>query len=188
MPGSDRDGQYIGFQGYQPLQINKGAPSFDYKNYAGVPATDRGYDYSSPLGMDYNQTQIDSEYQNYDQFLSYDPNTPETTQGSRWSSAKNFLFGSTDKETGVRTRSGLLPILNTFTGLASAYLGMKQYGLAKDSFKQNKKEFGYNYDAQRQVTNAQMRGQAAARYSSNPGHYQTPTEYMAQNEIAERTG
>ena len=101
--------------------------------------------------------------------------------------AKNFLFGTTNEETGVRTRGGLLPILNTFTGLASAYLGMKQYGLAKDSFKQNKKEFGMNYDAQRQITNAQMEGQAKARHSANPNFYESPTDYMSDNSIAART-
>ena len=76
--------------------------------------------------------------------------------------------------------------LNTFTGLANAYLGMKEYGLAKDIFKQNKKEFALNYDANRQLTNARLRDRQAARVASNPGAYQPLSEYMDQNGIAAR--
>ena len=77
--------------------------------------------------------------------------------------------------------------LDTFTGLASAYLGMKQYGLAKDSFKQSKKEFGLNYDAQRNTTNQQMAGIAKAQYSANPDFYDKPDKVMNDFSVRERT-
>lgn len=174
------------YMGMRPFEQNPN--SFDYKDVVGNYGRGGILDHSSNTPSHYygttNSQPLPTDYDAKSPFGSGEIDDGEGF-GTR---AKNFLFGTTNEETGVRTRGGLLPILNTFTGLASAYLGMKQYGLAKDSFRQNRKEFGYNYDAQRQLTNARMRGQAAARYSSNPGHYQTPTEYMAQNEIAERTG
>ncbi|HPZ57558.1 hypothetical protein [Ottowia sp.] len=36
------------------------------------------------------------------------------------------------------------------------FMGMKQYGLAKDTFEQNKKQFQLNYDAQKSMTNSQL--------------------------------
>jgi hypothetical protein len=80
-----------------------------------------------------------------------------------------------------------MPMLNTFTGLASAYLGMKQYGLAKDSFKQSKKEFGLNYDAQRNITNQQIAGIAKSQYSANPDFYDKPEDVINQYSVRERT-
>ena len=116
---------------------------------------------------------------------TYNNNSQEEQSGrGRWG---KMLFGQNNDD-GTRTPGALMPMLNTFTGLASAYIGMKQYGLAKDSFRQNRKEFGLNYDAQRQATNAQMEGSAKARHSANPDFYDTPSEYMDKNGIAERKG
>jgi len=163
---------------YAPQEMNQ--------NYLG------GFDpagYINPSDPGYIDPNFASNYGNYDPMDFAGGNgseDPSQAGGSGWQGAKNFMFGSTNEKTGVRTRSGLLPVLNTFSGLASAYLGMKQYGLAKKSFKQNKKEFGMNYDAQRQLTNAQMEGSAKARHSANPGFYDTPSDYMAKNSIAAR--
>ena len=166
------------FRDYSPPEMN----NRDYLRGLAPEANGmlNGSMLDSNFKMDYGQ-------EAYDPFAAYEKQDASQAGASGWEGAKNFMFGSTNEQTGVRTRSGLLPILNTFTGLASAYLGMKQYGLAKDSFKQNKKEFGMNYDAQRQLTNAQMEGSAKARHSANPGFYATPSDYMAKNSIAART-
>ena len=166
------------FRDYSPPEMN----NRDYLRGLAPEANGmlNGSMLDSNFKMDYGQ-------EAYDPFAAYEKQDASQAGSSGWEGAKNFMFGSTNEQTGVRTRSGLLPILNTFTGLASAYLGMKQYGLAKDSFKQNKKEFGMNYDAQRQTTNAQMEGQAKARYSANPNFYESPTDYMDKNSIAART-
>jgi len=166
------------FRDYSPPEMN----NRDYLRGLAPEANGmlNGSMLDSNFKMDYGQ-------EAYDPFAAYEKQDASQAGASGWEGAKNFMFGSTNEQTGVRTRSGLLPILNTFTGLASAYLGMKQYGLAKDSFKQNKKEFGMNYDAQRQTTNAQMEGQAKARYSANPNFYESPTDYMDKNSIAART-
>jgi len=170
---------------------------FNYEDYSPPEMNNRNYlrGFAPEAGGMLNGSMVDSNFkmdygqEAYDPFAPYESQDASASQAgsSGWEGAKNFMFGSTNEQTGVRTRGGLLPILNTFTGLASAYLGMKQYGLAKDSFKQNKKEFGMNYDAQRQITNAQMEGQAKARHSANPNFYESPTDYMSDNSIAART-
>lgn len=69
-------------------------------------------------------------------------------------------------------------------GLASAWLGFQQYGLAKDTLKTNKEQFNKNYAAQKQTTNASLEDRQRARVASNPGAYQSVGTYMNQNGIA----
>lgn len=68
-------------------------------------------------------------------------------------------------------------------GLFNAWLGMKQYGLAKDSLAEGKRQFQLNYDAQRTATNTQLEDRQRARVASNAGAYQSVGDYMAQNGI-----
>lgn len=74
--------------------------------------------------------------------------------------------------------------LSAAGGLASTFLGMKQYGLAKQTLAENKRQFQMNYDAQKQTTNTRMEDRQAARVASNPGGYQSVGDYMAKNRIA----
>ena len=76
--------------------------------------------------------------------------------------------------------------VSALSGLAQTYLGMKQYGMAKKQFRQNRREFGLNYDANRQLTNSRLRDRQRARVASNPGAYQSVGDYMNQNEVAAR--
>ena len=41
-------------------------------------------------------------------------------------------------------------------GLGNAWLGMKQYGVAKDSLNESKRQFGLNFGAQQKMTNMQI--------------------------------
>ena len=68
-------------------------------------------------------------------------------------------------------------------GLASSYLGMKQYGLAKKQLEEARRQFYLNYDAQRKMLNTQMEDRQAARVASNPTAYQSVGDYMQQNRI-----
>ena len=68
-------------------------------------------------------------------------------------------------------------------GMANLFMGMKQYGLAKKTLAENKRQFELNYGAQRQTTNTQMADRQAARVASNPGAYQSVGGYMEQNGI-----
>lgn len=69
------------------------------------------------------------------------------------------------------------------SGLASAYMGMQQYGLARDTLNQHKAEYAANYDAQKRTTNASMEDRQRARVASNAGAYQSVGSYMNQNGI-----
>lgn len=72
--------------------------------------------------------------------------------------------------------------LGAAQGLAGAYMGMKNYGLAKDSLEQGKKQFQMNYDAQKQTTNTALEDRQRARVANNPNSVAV-NEYMNQNRI-----
>lgn len=67
--------------------------------------------------------------------------------------------------------------------LASTFLGMKQYGLAKQTLEENKRQFQLNYDAQKQMTNTRLEDRQRARVASNPGAYQSVGAYMGTNGV-----
>lgn len=76
-----------------------------------------------------------------------------------------------------------MPALGAAQGIFNAYMGLKQYGLYKDQLAESKRQFGLNYDAQRQTTNAALEDRQIARVASNPTAYQSVGDYMAQNSI-----
>ena len=73
--------------------------------------------------------------------------------------------------------------LGALQGLGSAYLGMKQYGLAKDEFEESKRQFELNYGAQKKLTNSRLEDRQRARVASNPGAYESVGSYMQKNGI-----
>lgn len=68
--------------------------------------------------------------------------------------------------------------LGAASGLMNGWLGLQQYGLAKDSLAQNKRQFQLNYDAQAKTTNARLEDQQRARIAANPTAYQSVGDYM----------
>ena len=89
-----------------------------------------------------------------------------------------------DTIVGTKDKPGIGGLaLGTLSGLGNAYMGMKQYGLAKDSLKQSKQQFAMNYDAQRQTTNSASEDRQRARVASNPGAYESVDTYMDKNRI-----
>lgn len=94
----------------------------------------------------------------------------------------NFLgldtpFLSSTKD-GLTTQGWGTPALGVASGLLNAFMGMKQYGLAKDSLAEGKRQFGLNYEAQKTTTNAQLEDRQRARVASNAGAYQSVGDYM----------
>ena len=73
--------------------------------------------------------------------------------------------------------------LGAAQGLGNAYMAMKQYGLAKDSLAENKRQFQLNYDAQKSTTNSALEDRQRARVASNAGAYQSVGDYMDKNGI-----
>jgi len=70
--------------------------------------------------------------------------------------------------------------LGAASGLASTYLGLQQYGLAKDTLANNKQQFQMQYDAQKRMTNSNLEDRQRARVASNSGAYQSPSDYMSK--------
>lgn len=75
------------------------------------------------------------------------------------------------------------PALGAAQGLFSAYMGMKQYGLMKDQLSESKRQFGLNFDAQKNTTNAQLEDRQKARVASNPGAYESVDSYMDKYKV-----
>ena len=94
------------------------------------------------------------------------------------------LIGYKDPASGTQVNGWGSAALGLLQGLGSAYMGMKQYGLAKDQLQFSKDAFNKNYAAQAKMTNASLMDRQRARVASNPGAYQSVGDYMAQNGIA----
>ena len=72
------------------------------------------------------------------------------------------------------------PMLGAAGGLANVFMGMKQYGLQKETLKASKDQFAKSYAAQKNLTNASLEGRQRARVASNPGAYESVSDYMAK--------
>lgn len=68
--------------------------------------------------------------------------------------------------------------VSALSGIGNAWLGMKQYGLAKKQFSENKRQFNLNYGAQKNLINSQLSDRQARRHYERPDLYQSPGEYM----------
>lgn len=106
-------------------------------------------------------------------------NTPGGT--GNWFRDSGFLGSRNADGTMSQGWGGLA--LGGAQALGSLYMGMKQYGLAKDTLAANKAQFERNFEAQRQTTNTALEDRQRARVASNPGAYQSVGDYMNQNGV-----
>lgn len=68
-------------------------------------------------------------------------------------------------------------------GATNAYLGMQQLDLAKKNLAFNEDSFWANFNTQKQLTNTRLEDRQRARVASNPGAYQSVSEYMTKNGV-----
>lgn len=73
--------------------------------------------------------------------------------------------------------------LGALSGLGGAFMGMKQYGLAKDALAQSQSQFNQNYAAQRQNVNTQLEDRQRARVAATAGGAESVESYMERNRI-----
>lgn len=92
---------------------------------------------------------------------------------------QNSILGNA--ETGQIGWGGLA--LGSAQSLMSGYLGMKQYGLAKQQLGEAKRQFDTNFAAQRKTLNTAMEDRQAARVASNPEAYESVDKYMNKNRV-----
>lgn len=70
--------------------------------------------------------------------------------------------------------------LGAGSAILNGYMGMKQYGLAKESLNQSKEQFRLNYEAQKGLTNSQLADRQAARLAADPNSGASVADYMAK--------
>ena len=99
-------------------------------------------------------------------YLAATPFDASTSGNTGWS-----WMDSIDPKTGIKTQGMLGSLAGLGSAAANWYMGMKQYGLAKDTLKENKKQFAMNYGAQRDITNEKLRYQHEALLAANPRAY-----------------
>ena len=104
-------------------------------------------------------------------------------QFSNWGRDTGFL-SSVDTKTGVKTPGMLDYGISAVSGLGNLWMGMKNYGLAKDQLAFQKDAYAKNYAAQKQITNASLEDRQRARVAANPAAYASVSDYMAKNRIA----
>lgn len=113
-----------------------------------------------------------------------------TPSGNWLDSLKGFGKGAASSfmpkinpETGkMETMGWGMPALQGISSLGNLYLGMKNYGLAKDQLRTQREQFNMNYNNQRQLLNTQMEDKARARASANH-NAESVESYMARNRI-----
>lgn len=69
-------------------------------------------------------------------------------------------------------------ILGAAQGLGNLFLGMRQYGLAKDALKESRRQFEKNFEAQRKLTNARLMDRQNARRAADPTRHMSAEEYL----------
>ena len=70
--------------------------------------------------------------------------------------------------------------LGAASGLVNSYMGIKQFGLAKDSLKEGKRQFDLNYGAQKSMVNSRLEDRQRSRVadSGGKGDYDSTSDYM----------
>lgn len=76
-------------------------------------------------------------------------------------------LGSTNTLTNVRTDGWGRPAIDLFGGLTNLFMGMKQYGLAKQIAADSRSQFERNFNAQRQTLNTRMEDRQRAMVAAN---------------------
>lgn len=106
---------------------------------------------------------------------------PDGMTGAGGGGFLDGIFGSMFDKTSadkIKTQGWGGLALQGIQGLGNSYMAMKQYGLAEDALKEQKRQFNTNFDAQKKLTNSQLSDRQRARVASNEGAYASEAEYM----------
>lgn len=95
---------------------------------------------------------------------------------------KNSVLGGVD-EKGVKSMGWAPAALGIGQAIFSGLQGQKTQKLAQSQFKEGQRQFDLNYNAQRDTINTNLEDRQRARVASNPGAYQSVSEYLDKNRI-----
>ena len=93
---------------------------------------------------------------------------PVTAAAAPAASSWNWL-GSMDAKTGIKTPGMLDYGIGALSGLGNLFMGMQNYGLAKDQLKFQKQAHADNFGIQRSLVNQQIGDRNTARAASREG-------------------
>ena len=93
------------------------------------------------------------------------------------------MMGSTDPTTGAKTDGWGGMALGGISAGANLFMGMKQYGMAKDQLAESKRQYEAGHANQVALTNGQLEDRQNARNASGSG-YMSTADYMAKNRVA----
>ncbi|AUV61828.1 hypothetical protein HWB52_gp13 [Pseudomonas phage Littlefix] len=96
--------------------------------------------------------------------------------------SQSGMFGGLDDK-GVASGGWVGPAAGIASTIFGAIQGNKQLSMAEDRFKESKRQFDANYNAQRQTTNTQLEDRQRARVAANPNAYESVDSYLAKNRI-----
>jgi hypothetical protein len=146
-----------------------------------IPAfTDMNWGYQAP------NYSLGSPIQGNLGFNAGQSSVPGFNTGLSSPSSGSWFSGLLNKNTllGTREQPGAIGLgLQAAAGIAGTFMGMKQYGLAKQRLQDQKDQFNMNYAAQRTTTNAQLEDRQRARVAANPNAYESVGVYMDRNRI-----
>ena len=101
-----------------------------------------------------------------------------------WGGLNNWLFGSQDTATGVKTNGAAGALLGLGQGLFNAYGASEQLKLGRAQYETMKQYAALNANNMAKTVNAQMEDRQRARVASNPGAYQSVGDYMNNNRVS----
>lgn len=109
---------------------------------------------------------------------------PSGSAAGSWGDDWGWLTGGKNADgTSFNGMGGMA--LGALSGLGNMFMGMQNYGLAKDQLKFQKDAYNKNYAAQAKTTNASLEDRQRARVAAGaPGAYTSVSDYMAKNGIA----
>ena len=186
---------------YNPMTATRAADYrslMDYTSPQAVPMFSQGQgipSYVPPTqapatnGMDWGVSQPKFEF-NDSALASVVPTAPAPgilESMGNWFKDSGFVGGKNKDGTSFDGWGGTA--LGLAQGLMSGYMGMKQYGLNKDIFENNKQQFERNFGAQAKLTNASLQDRQARRVreanaNGNPSSATSVADYMAKYGVA----
>jgi hypothetical protein len=97
--------------------------------------------------------------------------------------SRQSMFGGADQNSGMYT-GGWAPVaLGAGQAIFGALQGNKATKLAEDQFKEGRRQFDLNFNAQRQTINSQLEDRQRARNASNPTAYENTDDYLRKNRV-----
>lgn len=94
--------------------------------------------------------------------------------------SKDAMFGKVDPKTKAWEPGWANGALDTGSNLMQSWLGLKQYGLMKDSLAMQEDQFNKNYAAQKNLNNSQLMDRQRLRVMQDPANAISVADYMNQ--------